>query len=233
MKITIWDFDGTLASREGMWTGTLVSVANRRLPDRQVTKDQIRPFLQSGFPWHTPEQPHPQQSPDQWWATLKPVFMRAYKGIGIQAEAADVLAGEVRSLFLDATQWQVFDDVVPCLSSLRQLGWTHCILSNHVPELPSLVHALGLSAFFAHVVTSARTGYEKPHPEAFNGLLRQFPKGSAVWMIGDSLTADIQGAERVGIPAVLVRKKQEGARHYCDSLTEIEAVISTQQACGG
>ncbi len=71
MRILMWDFDGTLASRDGMWTGTLVAVANRLLPERMVTKDDIRPFLQTGFPWHTPEHPHPHQSSDEWWAVLE------------------------------------------------------------------------------------------------------------------------------------------------------------------
>lgn len=229
MKILIWDLDGTLASRDGMWAGTLVSVANRCLPARSVTKDDIRPFLQSGFPWHTPEHPHPNQNANEWWAALRPVFVRAYEGVGIEAEVAGDLAKEVRSAFLDASRWRVLDDVMPCLSALGRLGWTHSILSNHVPELGDLVETLGLSPFFAQVVTSAQTGYEKPHTEAFEGLLRQCPEGTTVWMIGDSLMADVQGAERVGIPGILVRKKQDGSRFYCDSLAETEEVISTQE----
>jgi len=232
MKILIWDFDGTLASRDGMWTGALVEVADRLLPERRVTTDDIRPFLQAGFPWHTPEHAHPHQSANEWWANLKPAFMRAYVGVGIEPQKADHLAGQVRATFLNARRWRVFDDVLPCLSSLQQLGWTQCVLSNHVPELPDLVYSLGLTPFFAQVVTSARTGYEKPHPEAFKGLLCQFPSSSTVWMIGDSLAADIQGAERIGIPAILVRKRLGGAKYYCDSLTGLEEMLSTQLSSG-
>jgi len=169
MKILMWDFDGTLATRNGMWTGTLVAVANHLLPGRGVTKDDIRPFLQTGFPWHTPDYPHPHQTADEWWAALKPVFARAYLGIGTEPALVDDLTMRVRSVFLDTSQWRVFDDVLLCLSLLRRLGWTHYILSNHAPELPQLVHALGLSPFFVEVISSARTGYEKPHPRSFQG----------------------------------------------------------------
>jgi putative hydrolase of the HAD superfamily len=190
-----------------------------------VTADLVRPFLQRGFPWHTPGLAHPDQSPDQWWAALKPVFAAAYAGLGMEANAADDLAGEVRAAYLDAAQWRVFADVVPCLSSLAQAGWTHCILSNHVPELPDLVAALGLSRYFARIVTSARTGYEKPHPEAFRGLLRQLPKVDAAWVVGDSPTADVQGATLAGLPAVLVRNGQDGPGPRCDSLAGLEAIL--------
>lgn len=228
MRVLLWDFDGTLAHRDGGWTGTLVAVAHRLVPDRGVTRDAIRPFLQAGFPWHTPDRPHPDQTPDEWWAALKAVFVAAYVGVGLAPELAEALAAQVRPAYLDEGQWRVFEDVVPCLSSLQRLGWTHYLLSNHVPELPQLIHALGLSHLFAGVSSSGQTGYEKPHPEAFRGLLRQFPHASTVWMIGDSLTADIQGAQRLGIPAILVRKREDGATYCCDSLAGIQSALSGQ-----
>ena len=232
MKALIWDFDGTLASRDGMWTGTLVTVASRFLPDRPVTRDEIRPFLQTGFPWHTPELPHVNHTADQWWAALNAVFARAYVGIGIDHGLAHDLAARVRQVFLEESQWRVFDDVLPCLTALQRVGWAHYMLSNHVPELSQLVHALGLSSFFVDVVSSGCTGYEKPHPEAFRGLLRKLPVGSTAWMIGDSLAADVEGAEHVGLPALLVRKQQPGARYYCESLMGIEGILNTQPGAG-
>src|SRR3989304_5095173 len=107
MRVLLWDFDGTLATRNGGWTGTLVEVANSALPDRGVTKDEIRPFLQTGFPWHRPEHPHPHQTADEWWAALSPIFVKAYVGIGIEPEVADGLVGRVRSTFLDDGEWRV------------------------------------------------------------------------------------------------------------------------------
>lgn len=232
MNILLWDFDGTLASRDGMWTGTLVAVANRLLPEQPVTSDVLRPFLQTGFPWHRPECVHPDQTSDEWWAALNPVFVQAYRGAGIEASLAHKLAGQVRAAYLEKNHWRVFDDVLPCLAALQKRGWNHYVLSNHVPELPELVQALGLAPFFDEVVTSARSGYEKPHPEAFQVLLRRFPRSSIIWMIGDSLAADVAGAENLGIPAILVRKRQDGARCYCDSLAALEGVLSAQPCSG-
>jgi putative hydrolase of the HAD superfamily len=53
--------------------------------------------------------------------------------------------------------------------------------------------------------TSAATGYEKPHTEMFTLALANAGTSSRVWMVGDNPSADIAGAERVGIPALLVR----------------------------
>jgi hypothetical protein len=55
-RLILWDFDGTLASRRGEtgWSLFLAELLDVHHPDCSVTADQLRPFLQDGFPWHTP-----------------------------------------------------------------------------------------------------------------------------------------------------------------------------------
>lgn len=71
----IWDLDGTLGYRQGGMFGTaLLEVVQRAATDVEVTQDQIRPYLQSGFPWHVPERPHveiasSEQSGVEWYRT--------------------------------------------------------------------------------------------------------------------------------------------------------------------
>jgi hypothetical protein len=55
----IWDFDGTLAYRLGGRPAALLEIIQREALPCKVTADQLRPHLQIGFPWHTPERPHP------------------------------------------------------------------------------------------------------------------------------------------------------------------------------
>ncbi len=75
-----------------------------------------------------------------------------------------------------------------------------------VPELPDLIAALGLAPYMATVFTSAAIGFEKPHPQAFHTALRALGGATAVWMVGDSMTADVAGAHAVGFRAILVRR---------------------------
>jgi putative hydrolase of the HAD superfamily len=79
------------------------------------------------------------------------------------------------------------------------------ILSNHVPELEGIVEALGLSNVIDAVVNSARTGYEKPHPEAYAAGRAAAGDPDELWMVGDNHVADVAGAEAAGIRAILVR----------------------------
>ncbi len=73
------------------------------------------------------------------------------------------------------------------------------------------------------IFNSAHTGYEKPHPEAFRGVLDALGGAEKIWMIGDN--ADVAGAKAAGLPAILVRKRREGVEPYCEDLGRIAAIV--------
>ena len=227
MKVLIWDFDGTLAYRVGgAWTATLVEVLQQELPGCAITLADLRPYTRSGFPWHTPEIPHPPlSSPDAWWGALEETFQRAYRGVGLHDEVAERLSKLVRATYLRPDRWVRFDDVLPTLAALSAQGWTHVLLSNHVPELRDLLVSLELASYFVCVYNSAESGYEKPHPQAFADVLRAFEDAETLWMIGDGYYADVCGAQAVGIPAILVRRPHPEVRHYAESLAEVMAIV--------
>ena len=209
-----------------MWSGTLASLAQLKHPELRIAAKDFSPYLRAGFPWHSPKIEHGKKSADLWWADLRPIFENAFEAVGFANNEAVNLASEVKEAYTDSKYWSVFDDVVPCLSDLSSQGWKHFIISNHVPELPDLVEALGLSTYFEAVFTSAKIGYEKPNPKIFEYALAMVGKTSQVWVIGDSYSADIIGAEAVGIPAILVRKSCSDARYNCKSLDEISTILS-------
>jgi putative hydrolase of the HAD superfamily len=101
--------------------------------------------------------------------------------------------------------------VTPVLERLRAQGWSHVVLSNHVPELPAIAAGIGLTPLVDRIVTSAATGFEKPHPEAFARAFEGTGRPADVWMVGDNEVADVAGAEAVGIPAILVRGHERRA----------------------
>lgn len=226
MKLLIWDFDNTLAYRDGMWSGALIEVLDCFLPQHDITRDRVRSYLRHGFPWHAPDVDRRHlRDPDAWWAALRPLFAEAFCGCGVKPDQARQLAWSVRAAYCDPARWKLFDDAVPALAGLAGAGWSHVILSNHVPELPLLVRALALEPYIAAVYTSAAIGFEKPRPEAFRAVLSAYPTAASAWMIGDSWTADILGAAAVGLPAILVRSDHPEARYRCASLAPIATIV--------
>lgn len=234
MRVLIWDFDGTLGYREGgMWSATLLELLEEELPQVGATRDQLRPHLQSGFPWHRPDQPHPEiRTPKQWWESLLPVFEAAFQRVGVDCASARCLARKVRHKYTDPGRWRLFDDVLPTLDGLSARGWTHVLLSNHVPELSDgtgiidIIGHLGLRSRLARVFNSAESGYEKPHPRAFQMVLNAFPAATAVWMIGDSVRADIKGAEALLIPTILIDRDGGGTGRTCTHIAEVPALLA-------
>jgi putative hydrolase of the HAD superfamily len=227
VKTLIWDFDGTLGYRAGgMFSGALREIIRQEAPALDVPTEHFRPYLRAGFPWHTPDRPHPEiTSAGQWWDALDPVFERALGSVGLDAHRSRTLAKQVRHVYPDPERWRMFDDTMLALGRLSARGWTHVLLSNHVPELPSILDHLGLLPQIAGVLNSAETGYEKPHPQAFRLALEATDGPTAVWMIGDNYEADVVGAEAVGLPAILVRKHHADAIHYCDDLHQVVAIV--------
>jgi putative hydrolase of the HAD superfamily len=224
-RLLIWDFDGTLAHRRGEtgWSILLAEALDTEEPGHGRSAETFRPHLRDGFPWHSPEVAHPELSdPEAWWASVRPVLGRAYEAAGYAPDRSLELADAARRLYVDpSVGWALFDDTLPALERLTQAGWTHAILSNHVPELRQIVSGLGLDQRLALLSCSADTGYEKPHAQAYASVLDEL-RPAEVWMVGDNVLADVLGAEAVGIPAVLVRRPDPRAVRYADSLAGVE-----------
>lgn len=204
--VVLWDFDGTLAHRPGMWRAALLGALDAVAPGHGVTAEALRPGLRDAFPWHRPHLPHSEfTEADAWWAALHPVLARAYRAAGIARPVAEQATALVRDVYLDPAAWVVFEDAEPALARLAAAGWTHAVLSNHVPELPALVDALGLRRWIGPVLTSGLLGHEKPHRAAFAAALDALGRPGRVVMVGDDAEADVAGARAAGLPALLVR----------------------------
>ncbi|MFT4164844.1 MAG: HAD-IA family hydrolase [Microlunatus sp.] len=207
--VLFWDFDGTLAVRDGRWSGALVEAVRLVDPHASLRADQLRPHLQSGFPWHRPDVVVEVTTSAAWWTRLRPVIVNTYATAGIGSQVANAAVDLLPTTYYSPGSWRLVDDAVEALEQARLAGYRNVILSNHAPELPELVQDLGLSPLIELTITSAAIGAEKPNPLIFQyaiDLARACVERS--WMIGDNPVADIAGAETAGLRAVLVGPTQ-------------------------
>lgn len=199
-------------------------------PEHGVTLDRVRPFLREGFPWHTPDVPHPELGdPDRWWNNLEPVFVRAYEGAGCPRSLAREAAARVRQRYVDLSTYTLFDDALPTLRALSELGFRQRLITNHVPELASILDPLGLTPPIEHATSSAEVGYEKPHPAIYRLALQAAGNPRQAWMVGDNVEADVLGAERVGLRGILVRREDPRAKRFCPSLAGVVSLIAADR----
>jgi putative hydrolase of the HAD superfamily len=126
------------------------------------------------------------------------------EGAGVVAEDELVtrLWNKVRELPYDLV---LFNDVLPALVQLKELGLTLGLISNLDRDGKDLIQHLGMSLHIDLAVTSREVGFGKPHPAIFREALSRaqaLPEQAA--HIGDQYQSDVEGALGVGIHPVLM-----------------------------
>ena len=153
------------------------------------------------------------------------LLARTIQRLGFDTRESVNLAEAARRRYVDPSSFRVFEDTRPTLERLANSGWRNIVLSNHVPELAAIVSGIGLDDLIDTLFTSALTGYEKPHPEAFAIARREAGDPTRIWMVGDNPDADVLGAQAVGIPAILVRQEDDRvARQALDLLSVVRLI---------
>ncbi|MFE9606722.1 HAD family hydrolase [Streptomyces hokutonensis] len=123
-------------------------------------------------------------------------------GVDVAAEyRAREAAGQGE--YLDESD--LYDDVRPALSALRQLGVRVIVAGNQTSRAGELLRALDLPADL--VVTSAEWGVAKPQPEFFERVLEvaQAAPDRTVY-VGDHPANDIFPDKRAGLRVAHVRR---------------------------
>jgi FMN phosphatase YigB (HAD superfamily) len=85
---------------------------------------------------------------------------------------------------------------------LESAGYRMGLVSNagDDKDVKTLARRFRIDGFFDFILTSAACSYRKPHPRIFELALAHwgYPAGEAA-MVGDTLDADILGAQQAGL----------------------------------
>lgn len=203
-RVVFWDFDETPATRNETWSGALARALNDITGTQTSTAADFDGCLSTGFSGHRPDVVRPVSSASEWWDALAPVFFRACESAGVTGPTATRAVSAIPGEYYRVSAWKLRSGARPALTQVAAAGYRNVVLSNHGAELPNLADELGLMQFVDTVVTSATVGAEKPNPQIFRHALHLSDAGDDVWMVGDNPIADIEGAEAVGMKALLI-----------------------------
>lgn len=127
--------------------------------------------------------------------------------------------------------WRPEEDAVPLLQELRLNGYRLGIISNasDAEDVNTLINQSGLHSYFEKIFISAEVGLRKPHPRIFRLALDHFAVNpQQTVMVGDTLSADIQGANQLGMRSVwITRRADRTDNHENRSKIKPSATIST------
>jgi putative hydrolase of the HAD superfamily len=131
-------------------------------------------------------------------------------GMGGQGEAVQRCAEEVYAEWAVNRHFELYDDVADTLRTIHARGIRIGLISNSHRCLASFQTHFELEGLLSAAVSSSVHGFMKPHPSIFEAALRLVgAEPDEGVMVGDSLAHDIEGAQRVGMRAVLVRRSAE------------------------
>ena len=106
--------------------------------------------------------------------------------------------------------WQLEDETIACLSTLQEQNYKLGLLSNAGDhrDVLQLVEKFNLESYFEFILTSAGCGYRKPHKRIFELALEKVnARAEAVAMVGDTLNADILGANQMGMYSIWITRR--------------------------
>ncbi len=222
-----WDFHGTLTLPDHNWANVTLDLAERLAPGCGLTRDKLREHLSGKcLPWFTTPNGDTRHLTEagRWWAYCEEEFRQMLLRCGLSAEAAAIIAKQVRGEVLNPQRYTLYPDAVATLTALQNRGYRNYILSNNFPELSRVVEALGLAECVEGVLVSGRIGYEKPHPGLFE-YAKRIAGVRQPWMIGDNPVDDIAGGAACGFVTVAAHQAGGDADYHIDMLAEILDIL--------
>ena len=130
---------------------------------------------------------------------------------GFQDVPAAVVRLALAALYSITQQnWHLESDTIPTLKTLQGLGYRLGMISNTSDDtnVQQLLDRWELRPFFETIITSANCGIRKPDRRIFQLALDHFGvPAEQVAMVGDSLEADILGANQLNIYSIWITRR--------------------------
>jgi putative hydrolase of the HAD superfamily len=160
---------------------------------------------------------------------------RIIEGMGGAGDRLDPCAREIYTEWAACQHFELYDDVPGVLRDVSGAGIKIGLISNSHRCLSSFQSHFELQGLISAAISSSEHGFMKPHASIFNAALQLVDvRPSEAVMVGDNLRQDVEGAVRVGMRAVLLRRGHEGHPAVdvpvIRSLVELPAVLT---AIGG
>lgn len=140
---------------------------------------------------------------------------------------------------LTETHWQLEPDALLVLDELQKKGYRMGLISNaaNADNANRLIDRFDLRRYFEVILISAIEKIRKPDTRIYSRAMAkmELPPAAAV-MVGDTLTADILGAQNAGLHAIWIKRRALRPENelvvgkinpdvVVDSLAEIPAVL--------
>jgi putative hydrolase of the HAD superfamily len=242
LRAVIFDFGGTLMYGRNAWE-PVIAEADEALTNHLCSQgmDLNISTFPSEFRKRLDEY-FKQRENDLLESTYTQVLREVLKDKGYDEVSSETLRSALDALFaVTQSNWALEEDAIPMLKKLEEAGYRLGIISNagDDQDVQQLMRRFKIRQYFDFILTSAACSYRKPHPRIFEiALSNWYLLPTEAVMVGDNLTADIQGAQNVGLYGVWISRradpqmeKQEAVQPDASmmSLSELPAILDKLQ----
>ena len=150
--------------------------------------------------------------------------------MGGAGDTVPACAAELYREWAACQHFLMYEDVPAGLRALAGKEIRIGLISNSHRCLESFQSHFELDGLIDVAISSSQHGYMKPHRSIFEAALKLagVPASDAV-MVGDSLTQDIEGARRVGMKGVLVRRSGPAIETGMADVPVIQSLLELPQ----
>ena len=202
IRAVLFDLGGTLMHPRGPWE-PVEARADQALVEVLIQNGfNIPPGFAEGFRWRLARYYREREQSlfeTTYFSVLREMLKEHNPG-----PINDALVRTALDALYSVTQsnWQHAKDAVLTLRMLESAGYRMGLVSNagDDKDVKTLARRFRIDGFFDFILTSAACSYRKPHPRIFELALAHwgYPAGEAA-MVGDTLDADILGAQQAGL----------------------------------
>lgn len=119
----------------------------------------------------------------------------------------------------------LFPNAIEILEYLKPKYKLHIITNGFQEIQDKKMKSSKISGYFEHIINSETTGFKKPNPIIFQAALNHANVASKnAIMIGDSLEADILGANAVGIHVLHFNAHNEPHHEFCPIIHDLSEI---------
>jgi putative hydrolase of the HAD superfamily len=155
---------------------------------------------------------------------------RIIEEMGGSGPGLDACTREMYEEWAACQHFSLYDDVEPVFRELTGRGIRIGLISNTHRSLASFQSHFELDDLVSGAISSSDHGFMKPHPSIFQAALDLLGVGAEESvMVGDSPWDDIEGARRIGMRAVLLRRSGVRPRWSEARLEDVPVIRSLHE----
>ncbi|WP_165750019.1 YjjG family noncanonical pyrimidine nucleotidase [Cellulophaga sp. Z1A5H] len=142
-------------------------------------------------------------------------------------EVSDAVINSLSDAYIDnlSVYNHLFPNAIQILDYLKPKYNLHIITNGFEEVQNKKIINSKIAPYFQHVINSEMAGVKKPNPIIFNlALEKANVLAEKALMIGDSLEADILGAQAAGLNALHFNAHNEQKHEYCDMITDLSEI---------